>query len=98
MLLGATWLAAVSLGGCSKFGRPAYDTIYVGQPQSQVRKKLGRPDRTVSGAWIYVRRRPFGSAAILLDKGTVSGKIWSSYKPVDREMIEQYRRKLSRKQ
>jgi len=91
-------MVAGLLSGCGRFSREMYDTIFHGQLQSEVRSKLGRPDRTVDNAWIYVRRRPFGSAAILFENGEVCGKIWSDTKPIDLEAIERYRRGKSDKQ
>lgn len=91
LVLGGMLLAGLLLG-CGGFNREMYDTIYHGQLQSEVRKKLGRPDRVVDDAWIYVHRRPLRSAAILFKDGAVAGKIWSNTEPIDAEAIERYRR------
>jgi len=90
-------LLACALGGCGKFSRERYDTIYYTQWQSEVRRKLGRADRTLPDAWIYSRRRPIRCAAILFENGRVAGKIWSDIEPIDEEAIEKYRRGLAGK-
>jgi hypothetical protein len=96
-LTAAALLLAGLVSGCGTLTREMYETIYYQQPQREVRKRLGRPDRTANNAWIYVRRRPFRSAAILFEHGRVAGKIWSDSKPIDAEAIEAYRRSLAGK-
>ena len=93
----AAVLLAGLVSGCGTLNREMYETIYYQQPQREVRKKLGRPDRTANNAWVYVRRRPFRSAAILFENGRVAGKIWSDSEPIDAEAIEKYRRSLAGK-
>jgi hypothetical protein len=78
-LIVAVALAAVLLAptGCNKFTRQRYETIYVGQPVSQVEEFLGKPDYRSEGDLIYVNRRPYYRAVIHTKDGKVSGKHWS---------------------
>lgn len=86
---GAALLAAGCGGG--SFTQPMYDTIYPGQPNSAVRAKLGQPNQTLPDAWIYFRRRPLQSAAILFERGRVAGKLWSFEKILTARDVAAYR-------
>ena len=92
-LAAAVLLLAVlaTAGGCGQFTRPRYETIWQGQPQRGVQAKLGKPHQVRRDAWIYVNRRPFYSAAILFERGQVSGKIWSFEKTIGDAEIRAYR-------
>ena len=83
--------ALAAVGGCNRFTRPRYETIWLGQPSHRVKTKLGQPQQARRDAWIYVHRRPFYSAAILFERGRVSGKLWSFEKVISDEAIREYR-------
>jgi hypothetical protein len=78
------WLAAALLSaavcpGCHlpSFSRESYDTIYVHQPEEEVRKIMGPPDRSGPDHWDYVNRRPSHyEARIWFERGMVTKKEW----------------------
>lgn len=70
------------LGGCSKFTRQHYETVYVGQPTWDVRRALGRPSRQDGNAWVYVHSSaPYYQAVIHFRDKKVTGKDWSYDRP-----------------
>jgi outer membrane protein assembly factor BamE (lipoprotein component of BamABCDE complex) len=78
----AAWLA-----GCRSpsFTRPRYDTIYIGQPDWDVRKFLGRPTYQEFDTWTYVHSEtPYCRAVIHFREGKVVAKDWSYEPPTDR--------------
>jgi hypothetical protein len=73
---------AVGLGGCSKFTRQRYETVYVGQPAWDVRRALGRPSSQDANAWVYVHPpAPYYRTVIRFHDGKVASKEWSYDKP-----------------
>ncbi len=75
-------LLAACLAGCNRsFTRERYETIYIGQPDWDVREVLGRPTLQQADAWTYVHSKtPYYQAVIYFRDGKVVGKDWS-YEP-----------------
>ncbi len=69
------FLSAGCDGGA--FTRSAFDTIYVGQPRYDVRRKLGEPTHRLDGAWLYVHEAPFRKAIVRFEDDRVVSKEWS---------------------
>jgi hypothetical protein len=79
-------VVAAWLGGCSgpSFTRQRYDTIYIGQPDWDVRNFLGRPTYQELDTWTYVHNKtPYYHAIIHFHDGKVIAKDWS-YEPPTR--------------
>ena len=83
LICGLVFAGAV-LSGCQRqFTRERYETIYEGQPDYNVRSKLGRPTRDTANLWTYVNEKPeYYRAEIWFQDGRVVRKRWST----DREV------------
>jgi hypothetical protein len=87
LLLVAAVLAA-GLAGCGgkSLTRQRYETIYVGQPDWDVLKVLGRPTYQEFDTWTYVHTRtPYFQAIIHFREGKVIAKEWSYEPPKSRD-------------
>jgi hypothetical protein len=78
-LAAATIVLALLSAGCDggAFTRSAFDTIYVGQPRYDVRRKLGEPTHRLDDAWLYVHEAPFRKAIVRFEDDRVVSKEWS---------------------
>ena len=74
MLLAAVTLC--TLAGCQKFTRQRYETIYVGQPATDVKTMLGKPTVQFENEWTYLNNKPYYKADIFFEDGRVSKKAW----------------------
>lgn len=78
----AVLLAAWPLGCTRSFTRQRDETIYVGQPNWDVRQVLGRPTYQEINTWTYVHTgTPYYWAVIHFGDDKVIGKDWS-YEPL----------------
>ncbi len=77
LLLGGMFVLAAA-SGCigDKFSRPAYETLYVGMPQSEVKDILGSPDKKEGDTWTYRRSKPCEIAVIKFADGKIAEKNW----------------------
>jgi len=65
--------------GCAtnKFTRQRYETLYNGQPASDVELTLGPPQHKFSDTWTYVHDKPYYRAIIAFDEnGRLIDKQW----------------------
>jgi hypothetical protein len=77
------WLAGC--GGPS-FTRQRYDTVYIGEPDWDVRKFLGRPTYQELDTWTYIHRQvPYYRAIIHFREGKVIAKEWTYEPPTEKE-------------
>lgn len=77
VLLTAGVLLATLCSGCQKFTRQRFDTVYIGQPASDVQVTLGKPTVSLDGQWSYINHSPFYKANIYFNKdGKVADKRW----------------------
>ncbi len=95
-IVGILVLAAVS--GCvDKFSRPAYETLYVGMPQAEVKDVLGSPDKQAGNTWTYRRNQPCEIAVIKFVDGKIAEKNWyDSPDACKDEPVECERKSLNR--
>ena len=76
--------------GChsAPFTRQRYETLYVGQPDWDVRNVLGPPTYQEADVWTYVHTdTPYCWAVIYFRDGKVTGKEWS-YEPLPARKTE----------
>jgi len=73
----AVVLVVTMLAGCQRgFNRQAYETVLLGEPASQVQKKLGKPTAQSGEVWTYVNEMPYYRAEIEFKEGKVAEKRW----------------------
>ena len=75
-LVAALLAGLVGLAGCTSFSRANYETIYEGLPAEGVVRRIGEPDATADGTWVYEARRPYRRAVIHFRNGKVVSKEW----------------------
>ena len=72
--------AATGCGGGDRL-RQRYDMVYLGQDESSVRDKMGRPTSRDGQTWVWTRKSPYQRASVTFCQGKVCDKSWSNVAP-----------------
>jgi hypothetical protein len=93
LLLVPLALLAGLVAGCERFTRQNYETLFVGQQETEVRQVLGEPRLRTPTVWIYEHDHPYYKAVLRFGEGKLVGKTWTFQRPEEKLKAESWKLK-----